>query len=80
MSETPIIPTGWVSLLNSKKYHFVEKRQTLCKKFLYLGNDYQGQWTGKSTPDDCSGCVKALQKRDSKNQPTKLSLGDKSES
>lgn len=68
MSEEPPKRQGWISILNSKKYHYVENNSTLCKKFLYLGYEFQGLWTGKFTNDDCSGCVKVLQKRDLKLQ------------
>jgi hypothetical protein len=55
---------GWVTLQNSRKYHYVVDKMTLCKKFMYLGDAYDGEWTGKFTDDDCAGCIKQLQRRD----------------
>ena len=58
---------GWISIMNSKKYHYVIGNMTVCKKFLYLGKEIDGPWTGKTGDDDCKACVKFLQKRDEKN-------------
>ena len=60
-----MIGEGWIAIINSRKYHYCINGKTLCRKFMYLGSDYQNKWNGKFTNDDCSGCVKALQKRDS---------------
>lgn len=52
----------WKQLSNSKKPHLFQNGRSLCGKFLYLGNDYDGPWTGKTNSDDCAGCVKKAQK------------------
>ncbi len=49
----------WKLLANSRKAHlFAEDKMSLCKKFLYLGDDYDQDWSGTSNRDDCAACVK----------------------
>ena len=62
---------GWVSLSNSRKFHYVIDKMTLCKKFLYMGNTFEGVWTGNATTDDCAACVKNLQKMKPKTDEAK---------
>lgn len=56
MSETR---EGWVSLMNSRKYHYARDGETLCGRYMYLGNSFEedGQM---NTPkkDDCLTCWK----------------------
>lgn len=58
---------GWISILNSRKYHYCINGETVCRQFMYLGNDYQSVWNGKFTKEDCTKCIKFLQKREIKN-------------
>lgn len=58
MSERP----RWKQLLNAKKPHLFVGGRSLCNKYMFLGTDYDGPWTGRVNDDDCKACVKAAQK------------------
>lgn len=58
---------GWVSLLNSKKFHYVRDGRTLCGKFLYLGGAFTPD-AGWHNPDDCPKCSKSLRAKQSKEK------------
>lgn len=50
---------GWVSLINSRKYHYVRGGMSLCRKFMYLGASFEPD-TGTVNKNDCAACAKKL--------------------
>jgi hypothetical protein len=52
---------GWTWLINSTKWHYFKDRQSLCGKFLLLGNIELEQGNDNS-PDNCKACIKKLEK------------------
>ena len=58
---------GWPS--NSKKAHYVVEGRSLCGKWLYLGQLEQGN---DGSPDNCTACKKALEKRKAREAVEKL--------
>ena len=51
---------GWTYLYNSPKWHYFRGGRALCKRWMTFGNDFeQGNDT---SPDNCKGCVKVLEK------------------
>jgi hypothetical protein len=56
----------WVTLLNSRKYHYCIGSRALCGKYLYVGNEYDPD-NGKPSKDDCAECRKRLDKITAEN-------------
>ena len=60
------INQGWVTLINSRKYHYFNGSRSLCCKFLYLGSEYDPD-DGKPSKNDCAECRKRLIKIQTEN-------------
>jgi hypothetical protein len=58
-----VVKPKWKQLSNSMKPHLFIKGRSLCNKWLYLGQDFDGPWTGNVNAMDCKGCVAVAEKR-----------------
>ena len=59
ITDAPKLTEGWISLLNSRKFHYARHGVTLCRKFMYLGSTFSKD-TGKDSQDDCAECRRKL--------------------
>lgn len=50
---------GWVVLINASKWHYFRKGISLCKKWGYLGSEFE--LGNDNSPDNCSSCRKKIQ-------------------
>ena len=48
---------GWVSLLNSPKWHYIRDGMSLCRKWVYFGKEFS-DCDAPNTPTDCKTCRK----------------------
>lgn len=67
MAETErAAPTeGWVTLVNSRKFHYVRDGRSLCKGWAYLGATFDsddGKLGGAPQRGDCAACWRARKK------------------
>lgn len=59
------VTEGWTYLWNSPKWHYFRDCRSLCKRWMTFGNEFK---QGKDTsPDNCKGCVTALEKERAKS-------------
>jgi len=60
---------GWGWITNSPKWHYFVDGRSLCGKWIGLGELEQGN---DGSPDNCTACKRALEKRRAKQALEKL--------
>jgi len=63
------VKEGWGFPLNSKKAHYFVDGRALCGKWLFFGNLEEGN---DNSPDNCTACKKAVERRKTKEATAKL--------
>jgi hypothetical protein len=71
-----MLDEGWGWPSNSRKAHYFIKNRSLCGKWLFFGVLEQGK---DGSPDNCTACKRALQKRKDKKALGELKQNGKLE-
>lgn len=54
---------GWKGFINSKKWHYIVDKESLCGKFMYLGQDKLLEQGNNDSPSNCAVCKRKLKRR-----------------
>jgi hypothetical protein len=53
---------GWTWVINSPKWHYIKDKQSLCRKWLMLGNPTLEKGDDIDIELKCKGCMKILER------------------